>query len=96
MSVTKRCGVAKRLHHPPAREGDDYGSWLTREHPAFDFLEQPFGERTEMYYLPQRSPLPAELGAEWWMADRAVQEITKPDNSRPFLASYHLSARIRR
>jgi arylsulfatase len=75
---------SEETYHPPAREGDDYGSWLTREHPAFDFLEQPFGERTEMYYLPQRSPLPAELGVEWWVASCAVQEITKSDKSRPF------------
>jgi arylsulfatase len=75
---------SEETYHPPAREGDDYGSWLTREHPAFDFLEQPFGERTEMYYLPQRSPLPAELGVEWWMADRAVDEIAKSDDSQPF------------
>ena len=75
---------SEETYHPPAREGDDYGSWLTREHPAFDFLEQPFGERTEMYYLPQRSPLPAELGVEWWAAGCAVEEIAKSDNSRPF------------
>src|SRR5207249_5344047 len=67
-----------------AREGDDYGSWLAHEHPEFDFLEQPMGERSEMYYLPQRSPLPAHLGAEWWAADRAVEEIVKSDDSRPF------------
>ena len=70
-------------YHPPAREGDDYGSWLAREYPELDFLEQPMGERSEMYYLPQRSPLPAELGAEWWLTDRAIEEITKSD-SRPF------------
>ena len=75
---------SEETYHPPAREGDDYGAWLTREHPAFDFLEQPLGERTEMYYLPQRSPLPAELGVEWWDATCAVEEIAKSDNSRPF------------
>jgi hypothetical protein len=48
----------EETYHPPNREGDDYGSWLAREHPEFDFLEQPMGERTEMFYLPQRSPLP--------------------------------------
>jgi arylsulfatase len=37
-----------------------------------------------MYYLPQRSPLPAQLGVEWWVAGCAVEEITKTDNSRPF------------
>jgi len=66
------------------REGDDYALWLAREHPEFDFLEQPMGERSEMYYLPQRSPLPAELGTEWWAADRAMEEIAKSDDSRPF------------
>ena len=75
---------SEETYHPPAREGDDYGSWLAREHPEFDFLEQPMGERSEMYYLPQRSPLPAELGAEWWVADRAVEEIAKSNDSRPF------------
>ena len=75
---------SEETYHPPAREGDDYGSWLAREHPEFDFLEQPMGERSEMYYLPQRSPLPAELGAEGWAADRAVEEIAKSDDSRPF------------
>jgi len=75
---------SEETYHPPAREGDDYGSWLAREHPEFDFLEQPMGERSEMYYLPQRSPLPVELGAEWWAADRAVEEIVKSDDSRPF------------
>ena len=42
------------------------------------------GERTEMFYLPQRSPLPANLGGEWWTADRTVEEIAKSDDSRPF------------
>ena len=74
----------EETYHPPNREGDDYGSWLAREHPEFDFLEQPMGERTEMFYLPQRSPLPAELGGEWWTADRAVHEITNSDDPRPF------------
>ena len=74
----------EETYHPPKREGDDYGSWLAREHPEFDFLEQPMGERTEMFYLPQRSPLPANLGGEWWTADRTVEEIARSDESRPF------------
>jgi choline-sulfatase len=75
---------SEETYHPLKRQGDDYALWLAREHPAFDFLEQPMGERSEMYYLPQRSPLPAELGVERWAADRAVEEITKSDDSRPF------------
>ncbi|HEX4653080.1 MAG TPA: sulfatase-like hydrolase/transferase [Candidatus Udaeobacter sp.] len=71
-------------YRPLTREGDDYAAWLARKHPEFNFLEQPLGERTEMYYLPQRSPLPAELGAECWAAARAIEEIGKTDDSRPF------------
>jgi choline-sulfatase len=71
-------------YRPLTREGDDYAASLAREHPEFNFLEQPLGERTEMYYLPQRSPLPAELGAEWWAAAHAIEEIDKTDDSRPF------------
>src|SRR5213595_3393 len=74
----------EETYHPPNREGDDYGSWLARQHPEFDFLEQPMGERTEMFYLPQRSPLPANLGVEWWAADRAVHEIANSTDPRPF------------
>ena len=75
---------SEEMYHPNKRQGDDYASWLAREHPAFDFLEQPMGERTEMYYIPQRSPFPPELGVEWWAADRAVQGITSSDDPRPF------------
>src|SRR5215813_11059620 len=75
---------SEETYRPLTREGDDYSAWLAREHPEFDFLEQPMGERTEMYYMPQRSPLPAELGAEWWAADRAIQEIAKAGEARPF------------
>jgi arylsulfatase len=66
------------------RQGDDYALWLAREHPAFNFLEQPMGERSEMYYIPQRSPLPAELGVEWWTAGCAVQEMANSGDPRPF------------
>ncbi|HEY9289805.1 MAG TPA: sulfatase-like hydrolase/transferase [Microlunatus sp.] len=41
------------------------------------------GERTEMYYMPQMSPLPAELTVEAWAADRAV-ELIKNGDDRPF------------
>ena len=87
---------SEETYHPPAREGDDYGLWLTREHPAFDFLEQPLGERSEMYYLPQRSPLPAELGVEWWAADRAVQRLQTQITRGLFSDLYRFSAHIRR
>lgn len=65
------------------RSRDDYAGWIEREHPAYAHVEQLMGERTEMYYVPQVSPLPAELTVESWVAGRAVEQINV-DDSRPY------------
>ncbi len=64
---------------PDQRRRDDYAAFIAREHPAFDFIEGLMGERTEMYYMPQMSPTPAEIGVERWAADRAVEQIHATD-----------------
>jgi choline-sulfatase len=69
---------------PERRATDDYAAFIAREHPHFDFVEGLHGERTEMYYVPQMSPLPAELTVEGWAADRAVEQIGRVDDDRPF------------
>ncbi len=58
-------------------------AWIAREHPEFAFIEGLMGERTEMYYVPQMSPLPADLGVEAWAAARAVEQVAARD-TRPF------------
>ena len=68
---------------PEEYEADDYAAFIEREYPEYSFLEQLHGERTEMYYMPQRSPLPAAITVESWAADRAVREIQR-DTDRPF------------
>jgi arylsulfatase len=68
---------------PDQRQRDAYAAWIAREHPAFDYVEALMGERTEMYYMPQVSPLPAELTVERWAADRAVEQIAANDG-RPY------------
>lgn len=68
---------------PQDRMKDAYASWIANKHPEFDYLEALMGERTEMYYMPQRSPLPAELTVENWAADRAVEQINA-DDERPY------------
>jgi arylsulfatase len=65
------------------RRRDSYASWIATRHPAFDFIEGLMGERTEMYYMPQMSPLPAELGVESWAADRAIEQI-RASGDRPY------------
>jgi len=60
---------------PGSREEDAYAAWLYQNHPAFRHVEQPHGERSDFYFVPQTSPLPAELTVEHWAADRAVELI---------------------
>lgn len=68
---------------PDKRRRDAYASWIAREHPDFAYIEALMGERTEMYYMPQVSPLPAELTVEAWAADRAVEQLQVND-PRPY------------
>jgi hypothetical protein len=65
------------------RAGDAYARFIAEEHPGYDWIEALMGERTEMYYVPQTSPLPAELTVEAWAADRAV-ELIGADDGRPW------------
>ncbi len=68
---------------PEQRRGDGYAGWIARHHSEFDYIEALMGERTEMYYMPQVSPLPAHLTVERWAADRAVEQL-RCDDGRPF------------
>jgi choline-sulfatase len=68
---------------PEDRKLDAYSTYIEKEHPAFTFIEDYMGERTEMYYMPQQSPLPAKFTVESWAADRAIEQIRASD-SRPY------------
>lgn len=68
---------------PQQRAVDGYAGFIAREHPEYDWIEALQGERTEMYYMPQMSPLPAELTVERWAADRAVEQL-RVDDARPY------------
>ena len=66
------------------RRRDSFAAWIAGQHPTFNFIEQLMGERTEMYYMPQMSPLPADLTVEGWAAARAVEQIGRRDNQPYF------------
>jgi choline-sulfatase len=66
------------------RQRDSYASWIATHHSEFNFIEQLMGERTEMYYMPQMSPLPANLTVEGWAAAQAVEQINRRDNQPYF------------
>ncbi len=75
---------SEELYLTPAQAaGDHYLRWLRTEHPEYAHVEQPHGERTEMYYVPQVSPLPAALTVESWAADQACEQV-RVDDGRPF------------
>jgi arylsulfatase len=75
---------SEELYATPEQRGRDaYAGWIAREHPSYAHIEALMGERTEMYYMPQASPLPEELGVESWAADRAVEQIAARDD-RPY------------
>jgi choline-sulfatase len=73
----------EELYGADQRRRDAYAAWIAKEHPAFAYLEGLMGERTEMYYEPQRSPLPAALTIETWAADQAAKQIEVKDG-RPY------------
>jgi len=65
------------------RRRDAFARFIREQHPEYDWIDMLQGERTEMYYVPQMSPLPAELTVESWAADRAVEQLAA-DDGRPF------------
>ncbi|MBI2431626.1 MAG: sulfatase-like hydrolase/transferase [Candidatus Hydrogenedentes bacterium] len=68
---------------PDQRARDAYAKFIREQYPAYDFIEGLMGERTEMYYMPQMSPMPAPVTVEWWAADRAIEQIAQRDDDRP-------------
>lgn len=66
------------------RQQDAFLQWLRQQHPEYAHVEQPHGERTNMYYVPQTSPLPAECTVESFVADRTVEQLQKLSTAQPF------------
>ncbi|GMW02178.1 MAG: arylsulfatase [Candidatus Hydrogenedentota bacterium] len=69
---------------PEDRANDAFAQYIARVCPAYDFQEGLMGERTEMYYMPQMSAMPAEHTVEAWAAARAVEQIRRHDDDRPY------------
>ncbi len=68
---------------PQQRKEDAFAHWIASKHPEFDFIEGLMGERTEMYYMPQMSPMPASVTVEGWAAGQAVEQLGVND-ARPY------------
>ena len=68
---------------PQIKDKDAYAGMIRREHPEYAHIDQLHGERTNMYYVPQMSPLPAELTVESFVADKAVEQL-RVEDERPY------------
>ncbi|MGZ0712621.1 sulfatase family protein (plasmid) [Coraliomargarita sp. W4R53] len=66
-----------------SRPGDDYAAFIADEHPEYNWIEALMGERTDMYYMPQMSALPADITVESWATDRAIEQLAV-DDDRPW------------
>ena len=72
----------------------DYDEFLSEKHPELEHLRptsRANGEYTEMYYMPQRRPVPRESGHEAWVADRTVEQMAV-DDDRPFFGLVSMTA----
>lgn len=63
-------------------EDDDYLQFLHAQ--GFGHVHDPFGQRGEMYYIPQPAQMPAHLHGTHWVGDRAVEFLRGAGSEQPF------------
>lgn len=61
---------------------DDFKAFLVEN--GYGHVHDPQGVRSEMYYIPQPSQLPAHLHNTAWVVDRSIDFLKRRDRSRPF------------
>ena len=61
---------------------NDFHAYLAEN--GFGHVLEPQGLRSEMYYIPQPSQLPAEHHHTTWVADRAIDFLKGRDREQPF------------
>ncbi len=61
---------------------DDFREFIDAN--GYDHIAAPQGERSEYYYIPQPSQLPARLHQTQWVGDRTLDFLERRDPDRPF------------
>ena len=61
---------------------DDYRDFLAQN--DYGHVQDPYGLRSEYYYLPQPSQLPEKLHTNTWVADRSIDFLNCRDPDQPF------------
>jgi arylsulfatase A-like enzyme len=62
---------------------DDYTAFLKEN--GYAHVHDPNGVRSEMYYIPQPSQVPAHLHNSSWVVDKSIDFLEERDTSRPFM-----------
>lgn len=78
----RKWGFQTRDYSEELDLSDDYCRHLARH--GYGHVQDPHGLRSEYYYVPQPSPLPASLHHTAWVADRSIDYIRHRDRRRPF------------
>lgn len=61
---------------------DDYRDFLVEN--GYEHVHDPYGFRSEHYYMPQPSQLPDRLHNNAWVADRSIEFLKNRDKEKPF------------
>ena len=64
---------------PGDRSRDDYARFLKKN--GYEWVMEPHGVRSEMYYIPQVSPLPEAKHPTHWVGDRSIAFIEEQQES---------------
>ena len=67
---------------PVNSDDDDFRTFLRDN--GYGYVDEPHGVRSEMYYIPQPSQLPARFHNTTWVADRSIEFLARRDRDRPF------------
>lgn len=64
-------------------DDDDFIQYLKEQ--GFEHVFDPHGVRSEMYYTPQPSQLPARHHNSSWVVDKSLEFLAQRDKDRPFM-----------
>ena len=84
----KLWGYDSRDYSEEGGMDDDFRDFLKAN--GYGYVDDIHGIRSEYYYIPQPSQLPAHLHNTSWVADRSIDYIQKRDPNKPFflMSSY--------
>ncbi len=80
-NIKEKWGFDKRATSE-CDELDDYKTFIRDS--GYGHVSEPSGERSEMYYIPQPSQLPANLTETAWVVNRSIDYLRNRDIEKPF------------